>query len=245
MESVTLLAEPGELEAGEVEVAGDAYRHLFRARRLPVGAAVRVVDGLGNARWGKVARVDRGSARIDLEGAAPGNEPELQLDLLVPTLRPERASWLVEKATEIGIASIRFYNSARAPRTFGGGTIERLRRIAAGAVEQCHRARLPEISGPHEWDETVRLAARASARWILDPDAEMGGWGAPGASGALLVGPEGGWTPAERQDAQAAGWRPVGLGPRVLRIETAAVTGAALLLLGTGSTFIDPAARSG
>lgn len=224
---ITLVAE--ELDSGEVTVEGEAYRHLFRARRVPVGAAVRVVDGRGHARWGKVSRVDRSSARIVLAEPAPTHEPELRLDLLVPTFRPERASWMVEKATEIGVSAIRFLNTARAPRTFGDGTIERMRRVAVAAVEQCHRSLVPEITGPHEWAEIGRFFAEG--RWFLDPQGVTAGWREVGASGALLVGPEGGWSPEEREEVIAAGWRPVGLGPRILRIETAATIGVAMLLL--------------
>ena len=226
---ITLVTE--ELDSGEVTVEGEAYRHLFRARRVPVGADVRVVDGRGHARWGKVARVDRSSARVALGEPAPTHEPSYRLDLLVPTFRPERASWLVEKATEIGVSAIRFLNSERAPRTFGDGTIERMRRVAVAAVEQCHRSLVPEITGPDAWEEINRLAAGAEGRWFLDPRGAEGGWGPRGSSGALLIGPEGGWAPEEREQVLAEGWRPVGLGPRILRIESAGLVGAAMLLL--------------
>lgn len=235
MEMITLLAGPDELEAGEVTVEGDAYRHLFRARRVPVGAAFRVVDGQGHARWGKVARVDRSSAKVALGEPAPTHEPAYRLDLLVPTFRPERASWLVEKATELGVSAIRFLNSARAPRHFGEANIERFGRLAAAAVEQCHRSLLPEITGPHDWREIEPLTTGIESRWFLDTRGVPGDWGPLGASGALLVGPEGGWAPEERQEVLAAGWRPVGLGPRILRIESAALVGAAMLLLGRDS----------
>ena len=196
---------------------------------------MRVVDGRGRARWGEVSRVDRSSALVRLGGEAPGNEPAYRLEILVPTFRPERASWLVEKATEVGVSAVRFVHTSRAPREFGEGTLDRLRRVAVAALEQCHRALLPEISGPHAWREAVPLAS-GEGRWFLDTVLDTGsaseGWGGvTGASGTLLVGPEGGWSPEERQDLRAAGFRAVGLGERVLRVETAAVIGAAALLL--------------
>jgi 16S rRNA (uracil1498-N3)-methyltransferase len=178
--------------------------------------------------------VDRSSARIALGDPAPTHEPAFRLDLLVPTLRPERASWLVEKATEFGVSAIRFLNTARAPRTFGEGTVERLRRVAVAAVEQCHRSLVPEITGPHPWEEIGRFPSGAEGRWFLDPQGAPDAWGSIGGrgeSGALLVGPEGGLAPEERAQVLAAGWRPVGLGPRILRIESAALAGVAMLLL--------------
>lgn len=238
MEMITLLAGPGEYAAGEVKVEGDVYRHLFRARRVPVGATVRVVDGEGHARWGDVVRVDRSSAQVALRDPAPTHESAFRLDLLVPTFRPERASWLVEKATEFGISAIHFLNSTRAPRHFGDGAIARLQRVAVSAVEQCHRSRLPAISGPHPWEEIASLSAEAEGRWFLDTRGAPGDWGPLGRSGSLLVGPEGGLTPEERSGLIEAGWRPVGLGPRILRIESAALVGAAMLLLGREESFL-------
>ncbi len=237
----TLLAPEG-IAGGELRVEGEAYRHLFRARRLGVGDRLRVVDGRGGARWAEVVRIDRSAAALTLREAAPVNEPAIHLDLLVPTFRPERASWMVEKVTELGVRAIRFLHTERAPRHFGAGTLDRLRRVAAAALEQCHGARLPEISGPHEWRDLPALAGGAEALWVLDPEAEAG-WGSdrsvgsvgsvgsPPTSGALLIGPEGGWSSQEQEALRAARWRPVGLGPRVLRVETAAVVGAAAVLL--------------
>ena len=237
---ITLLIDPAGLDLPTTRVEGEAYQHLFRARRVAVGETMRVVDGRGRARWGTVERVDRTSATVVLGESAPDHEPALRLEVIVPTCRPERASWLVEKGTEVGVFAFRFANMARAPRELGAITFDRLRRVAAAAVEQCHRSRLPEITGPHAWSEVVGLAG-PEARWFLDTEAAGPGvWGPPAAaaSGALLIGPEGGLDPAERRELLTAGWRPVGLGERTLRLETAAVVGAAFLLLGPHDTEI-------
>jgi len=233
MSLATLLVEPADFDGAEVRVEGDAYKHLFRARRLAVGDRIRVVDGAGRARWSAVGRIDRSTAFLTLGEPAPANDPRRRVDLLVPTLRPERASWLVEKATEVGVAAIRFLHTERAPRDFGAGTLARLGRVAAAALEQCHGARLPALTGPHEWSELAALTASAVEHWVLDTAAEMDDpvWNRSVASAALLIGPEGGWSDRERQELRAAGWQAVGLGSRVLRAETAAVVGAARLLL--------------
>ena len=229
---ITLLVAPEEIDAPEIEVAGEAYRHLFRARRTEVGETIRVVDGRSRARAGTVSRIERKAAWIALGAAVPTNEPALRLTLLVPTLRPERAAWLVEKATELGVAALRFLHTERAPRTFGPGTLERLRRVSASALEQCHGATLPDVDGPHEWADLERLAKGATARWVLDPSGATG-FSPPADSGeaALLVGPEGGLTAPELAAAIGLGFSAVSLGMRILRIETAAVAGAAAVLL--------------
>ncbi len=245
-----------EADAPTVAIEGDAYRHLFRARRLAAGERLRLVDGAGRARWGEVVEVGRRSARVSLAGPAPANEPRRHLELLVPTLRPEPASWLVEKATEVGVMAVRFCNTERAPRGLGGGTLERLRRVAAAAVEQCHRARCPEISGPHPLSALTgeaggSLPRGGPRRWLLDPGAAPPGLAVPpaGALAAggdgdvrLLVGPEGGWAPAELAALHAAGWLGASLGARILRVETAALAGAVLLLLPEANGPARPAA---
>jgi 16S rRNA (uracil1498-N3)-methyltransferase len=227
---ITLLVAPEELDAPRTDVAGEAYRHLFRARRLGPGETLRLVDGRGRARWAAVERVGRDRAALALAGEAPPREPAFALELLVPTLRSERAAWLVEKATEIGVVAVRFLHTERAPRQPGESTLARLERVARAAVEQCHRALVPELSGPHAWQELAGLA-RSPNRWFLDPESPTD-WGERrSGGGALLVGPEGGLTAAERAELLAAGWHPAGLGERILRIETAALVGAAALVL--------------
>lgn len=220
----------------ELSVEGDAYRHLFRARRLAVGDALRVVDGAGGAWTAHVESVGPQRGTVRLREPEPSREQHCRLELLVALPRSQRASWLVEKATEIGVAALRFLLTERTVREAGRGTLERWGRVAAAALEQCGRSRLPEVTGPHEWREIEELLAPCTARFVLDPGGPAPPRPAPEARGgsAVLVGPEGGWTDAERRRLDELGARPVGLGPTVLRTETAALAAAALWLLGSG-----------
>lgn len=236
---ISLLVEPAELEGEEVRVEGDAYRHLFRARRLAVGDRLRLADGAGRARWGEITAVDHRRGVVRTGATAPAPEPAVRLTLLVATPKKDRASWLVEKATELGVAAIRLLETRRTPRGFGDGTLRRLERVAAAAFEQCGRGRLPEITGTHPWDAVPALLASAAAapgRWVLDlsedtaPASALLDGADPDRGAALVIGPEGGWTDAERDELTDWGCRPVLLGPTILRIETAALAGAALLL---------------
>lgn len=232
----TLILEEGAFAGTEAAVEGAAYRHLFRARRLAVGDRIRAVDGAGSARWAEVVGVDRRSARLRLLEAAPPGEPSYRLELLVAMPRKERASWLVEKTTELGAAAVRFVGSERSPRRLGRSSRERLLRMAAAAVEQCGRSRVPEVTGVHGWGEVPGLLEGLPERWFLHPvpegAAEEGGGLRPGGdAGAVLVGPEGGWSGAEAEELRSLGCRPVYLGERVLRVETAAVVAAAMLMI--------------
>ena len=225
-----LLVTPEELAGERVVVEGEPYRHLFRARRLAADARLRLVDGEGRARWAEVAAIDRRHAELRLLGPAPANDPARRVELLVAAPRPERAAWLVEKATELGVVAVRFVASERAVRGVDEKSLARLRRIAASALEQCGGARLPELSGPHDLAELPRFAV-TGAVYLLEPEASaplpVGG----DEAAAVLVGPEGGWTAGELAALGADATR-VRLGDRVLRVETAAVAAAALLLAG-------------
>ncbi len=231
---MTNLILPPELFDGErAPVEGEAYRHLFRARRLAVGDRLRVVDGRGRARWAEVEAVDRRSGRLRLLDPAPTREPVYRLELLVGTPKRERAAVLVEKATEVGVAAIRFVACERSPRELGAGTLERLERVVAAALEQCGGSRLPEITGVHRFGELAHLLRDLPDRWFLDTAAPpAAGWGQRRAgAGAVLVGPEGGWAEAEVEALLELGARPVWLGERTLRVETAAVLAAGAVLL--------------
>ena len=229
--TVTLLVSPEMLEKSDFEIDGDQYRHLVRARRLEVGDSVRVVDGEGRARWSQLTTIGASRARLKVGDPAPANESGRAVQLVVATLRRERASWLVEKATEIGVNAIRFLNTERAPREFGQAFLDRLTRVASAATEQCGRARVPTVGGTHPWHDVQRLLEGSVGKWLLDPGAAaftpVGGGGAL----TIMVGPEGGWTDQEVEELRSLGCQCLGLGSRVLRIETAAVVGATFALL--------------
>jgi 16S rRNA (uracil1498-N3)-methyltransferase len=228
--SVTLLVSPAELAGETLRVEGDRYRHLFRARRLAAGSELLLVDGAGGARVAAVSAVDRRGAELRLGEARAAREPPRALTLLVAPPRPERTAWLVEKATELGVAAVRFVAPERAVGGVVARALRRLARVGGAAPEQCGGARLPLLSGPHRLDELPGLLAGARAVY-LQPAASPALAAVGGQADAVLVGPEGGWTPQELAGFAAAEIPAAGLGERVLRVETAAVAAAALLLL--------------
>ena len=221
-----------ELRGDEVVIEGPTYRHLFRARRLAEDAVIRLVDGAGAARFGRSHSISASSARFVLGEDAPANETMRYVELLVPVPKSSRLSWMVEKATEIGVGAIRLIHSERAPRELGLGGLERLSRVAVAAVEQSQRSVVPAISGVHLFSEIPHLLSSIPARWFLQTGTELLDGSRPdNGRRALLVGPEGGWTTAEAAQLSDWGCVPAGLGPTVLRVETAATVGCARLLL--------------
>jgi 16S rRNA (uracil1498-N3)-methyltransferase len=227
---ITLLIEPEEFEGDSVEIRGDNYKHLFRARRLTRGSEIRVVDGRGNARWSGVEEIGPKSARLELGDSAPSNEPEGRISLFVVPPKPQRLAVLVEKTTELGVSAIHLISSVRNARTVVSGEMARLGRISRSAVEQSHRSFLPQICGPHSWSDSVDLIAEFESFWVLDPTADRRPEDVAGSSQGLVVGPEGGFTTEELAQLRQLGGDRIGLGARILRTETAAIVGTALLL---------------
>ncbi len=138
---------------------------------------------------------------------------------------------MIEKLTEVGVSAVYLLATERSTRSYGETNLKRLRRVAAAAVEQCERSRIPSID-QGTWEQGLTRLADFEQRWLLTP----GGGQAPApapetASIAVLVGPEGGWTDGELADLRELPCSGVGLGPTVLRVETAAVVGAARALL--------------
>ena len=93
--SVTLLGSKEELDAEEMWIEGSRFHHLFRARRLRRGEAVRLTDGEGRARWAEVSVIESERARLVLGSLAPTNEPLMAVHLAVATPRAARACWSI------------------------------------------------------------------------------------------------------------------------------------------------------
>jgi 16S rRNA (uracil1498-N3)-methyltransferase len=162
----------------------------------------------------------------------------VRLILCAALVKFDRFEWMIEKATELGVAEIVPFEAARSERGLDRAAekrVERWRRIALEASQQSRRSHLPEVRAPVAFEDVIKQAA--GWRYVLDeepggvalasavPDAERRAED----SVALMIGPEGGWTDAERAAFVAAGWTRVSLGPLILRSETAALAGLAVL----------------
>lgn len=226
---MTLVVSPEALRGDRVEVAGDDYRHLFRALRMQRGDRLRVVDGRGDARYGRVESIDRRTGSVALGEAAPDAEPDRSVELAIATIRPERAAWAVEKATEVGVVAIYWYRCERAPRRYGEGQLQRFRRVAVSAVGQCGRSVVPAIESL-DWDGLLSRVADRPTR-VLDPSGRVLAAGAE-PSTLLIVGPEGGLAEAELEALCERGARSWRLGVSILRTETAAVVASGIALHG-------------
>ena len=216
-----------------VTLNGDQAHYLFGVMRLGVGASVRLFNGqAGEWRAQVQATGKRGGTLLCEEQTAPQRPPP-DLWLMFAPIKKARTDFIVEKAVEMGAARILpvltdFTNAERV-------RVDRLQAHAVEAAEQCGGTHVPEVAEPARL--TRLLETWPKGRNLLFCDEALaghgGGWAeavaakAPG--WAILIGPEGGFSPAERERLRALPFAcPVALGPRILRADTAAVAALAL-----------------
>lgn len=230
---------PGPLAAGhELALPPGPARHA-QVLRLQPGSALTLFDGTGGEWRATVTRMGRSDVHVAVHGHDPvEREAPVAVHLAVGLPAADRMDWLVEKATELGAASIQPLVTARSVLRLAGERagkkVAHWSGVAISASEQCGRTRVPVIAPVQPlraWCEALPAAADDELRAVLSlQDAQPLAALPVGARAVFLSGPEGGLAPAEEALARTAGFRAASLGPRVLRAETAPL--AALALLG-------------
>jgi 16S rRNA (uracil1498-N3)-methyltransferase len=230
-----------EIRSGRAQIHGEDAHHLTRVLRVEAGQKYEISDN------GSVYLAEIETARKDLVSFSVleklgSPEPSVRIAVLAALIKFDRFEWLVEKTTELGVDSIVPFLAERSEKGLdraAGKRVARWRKIAREASEQSRRSRLPSIAEPVSFAEAVKfesdvrlaLEEQAGARPILSAlpvDRERG------VGVALLVGPEGGWTDRERSVFPHAGWLPVSVGSTILRAETAAIAGVAVIAAAWG-----------
>lgn len=239
-------AMPGLARGTRVELPEDAAHHALRVLRLREGHPVAVFCGHGGE-YEAVLEAARGKSAQVLLGTfhAADRAPRVDVHVQQSVVATEKMDWVVEKAVELGAHRFTPVLAERSVvRLSGERAAKRAahwQALAVSASEQCGLNRLLEVrpvqaldaacAGPHDEGALLCLLEPEGERSLTQ---EFAGFFTEPATGAarslvLLVGPEGGFSPAEAALARAAGYRPVTLGPRVLRTETAALAALAAL----------------
>lgn len=225
----------------EIDLPEGAVRHV-QVLRLQPGDAITLFDGGAQGQGGEfeaiVLHMGRNSVRVRIDAhLALEREAARAVHLLAGITAGERMDWLVEKATELGVASITPVAAERSVLRLKGERADKKRAhwqaVAVAACEQCGRNRVPPVHAPLALADWLRRAPAAGQRLLLSlrDGSQPLRQAAGGASQVwVLHGPEGGLTAQEEDAALAAGFVPASLGTRVLRAETASV--AALAVLG-------------
>jgi 16S rRNA (uracil1498-N3)-methyltransferase len=210
--------------AGAFRLEGEEASHLVRVLRARAGDEVRVFDGRGREAVCRVTDATKEAAQLEV--VTEVDAPRARRDVLVLTAVPrgERMEWLVEKCVEAGASGIVGVAAARSVRErVGESNLRRWRRAAVEAAKQCGRADVPAVDGIVTIEDGI-ARAKGRAIYVAAPGAERTLDDSLGPSDriALFIGPEGGFEAAESEQIAAAGARAFTLGPRILRIETAA-----------------------
>ncbi len=226
-----------DITDGVAQVRGTEFRHLQRVLRLREGDHVTLFDDAGTEYSGIVMTFSPRVAAVRVTAShVPRRESALALTLYQGIPKGRKMDLVVEKATELGVHAIAPFTSAFSLGAGAGAAAkrERWQRIAVSAAKQCGRTSVPAISAPAPFAEVLAAARGHDVRLLFFEGADTVPFDAvpqlerAAASVAVVVGPEGGFSRDEVDAARDADFAVVGLGPRILRTETAALIAVAL-----------------
>ena len=226
--SIRLFTTETLTEATSLAATPEQAHYLGSVMRQQAGGHVLLFNGVDGEWDARIDSIRKDRAQFTLLGQTREQDAEAELALLFAPLKRDTTNMVIEKATELGVTRLQpvFTDRTNAGRL----NLDRFAAIAREAAEQCERLTVPEISEPRRlldvlgsWPHDRVLFAAIERSNAASPPYRP-------AKAALLVGPEGGFTPAELDVLRRLSFvEPIGLGPRVLRAETAVIAGLALL----------------
>lgn len=236
------VAGPQRWTESAIELDADESRHAAAVLRLQIGDEIVVADGRGAAARCSVARIDPGRVVAAIESVERRASRSPELCVFQGAAKHAKVDDVVERLAEIGAAEISIFESARSVVRWDEPKRARLAQrwaaIARAAAKQSRNPFVAATGPPLSWDELAARAVAEDAVLVLWEEATEPLRAALGPAPpriALVVGPEGGMTPAEAAELAAAGGRLVSLGPTVLRTENAALVAAAAVLYHYGA----------
>ena len=216
-----------------LKIEGEEVKHIRKVLRLKAGDKIIVFNGLGKEYEGTILEEKPSSVMVKVQNIFfPQKDSPLEVTLAQSLLKGEKMDFLIQKATELGVKEIiPFFSSRSVPLLERSRRLERHRRwerIAVEASKQCGRGVVPKIESLKDYSEMLQIASPDGLRLIL--------WERKGiklkevletseekAKIFFVVGPEGGFSQEEVDEAEKSGFIPVILGRRVLRAETASL----------------------
>ncbi len=223
-----------------VPMQNKVFNNLIHVMRAAPGKQILLFDGSGAEFPAVVKQVGRSEVELSVTSRAEINrELPVEVTLGVALPKGDRQKWLVEKAVEVGVTRIIPLRTQRGVAQPVEQALSRLRRAVIEASKQCGRNRLLQIDEPQDWPDFLDNAAGRPCRLLAEPQGFHRSSHLPipeelPDAVILAVGPEGGFASEEAALAVAAGWHTVDLGPRILRVETAALMLVALVVQRTG-----------
>ncbi len=219
----------------EIALPEMAARHAVTVLRLQVGDTLNLFNGEGGEYRANLVAVSKREARARIiEFHAAERESPVDITLALGISAGERMDYSLQKATELGVSAIQPLATERSVVRLAGERadkrLQHWQHVVIAACEQCGRNRVPTVAPVEKLYAYLAAVDREKRLLMLSPDADTPlKQVAPTSAAVLLIGAEGGFAPAEFEAAQASGFEPVRLGPRILRTETAPVAALAVL----------------
>jgi 16S rRNA (uracil1498-N3)-methyltransferase len=237
MRTPRLYAPPPLTSGSEILPDPESTHYLRHVLRLADDHPVILFDGLGHEYDARIRTPSKGRTGLAVGTVRQQVEREsgLKVWLYLSLARSTKMDWIIEKATELGVAGIQPVTTHRsavpARQERQDARLRHWNALARSACAQCGRSWVPPCHPPLTWPAFLHLPTQPGARFVLTPDAPHGFGLGPirGQSVHLLVGPEGGFEEKELGAVLDLGYEPVRLGPRILRSETAPLAALAVL----------------
>ena len=227
---------------GEAVIEGGDARHIGGALRMTAGESLTLCDGKGTDYACTVTAVEKERVTLSVDAAAPSSsEPSLAVTLYMGLPKGDKMELIIQKAVELGVTAIVPVATARCIVKLDGKDAAkkqvRWQKIAAEAAGQSGRGIIPVVESPLSWKQAlVRFAEEKTLLCYEGGGAPIGKLVSPADTAiSLVVGPEGGFDPAEVEAVTAVGGKIATLGPRILRCETAPLAAIAVLMENSGN----------
>lgn len=222
-------------EKGQSEICGEDGKHIVRVMRMLVGDRLIGVYA-GQAHIAEIESVLPDGVKIHkVDGPLPSNEMPVKVTLACGLPKGDKLDLIVQKGTELGMSAIIPFEAERSivkwDEKKGGKKVDRLRKIAKEAAEQCHRTVIPQVENPKSFKQLIETSSSFDVRLFADEEDAKSDLPNKIAdrlknvyekqSVLVIFGPEGGLSRKEAEMLLSADFHPVSLGPRILRTETA------------------------
>lgn len=232
--------DPSLVTGPEVSITGSEAHHIKNVLRLKPGDGLKLFDGTGFEYEAAIVRVSATKVTVEIHGKAKATVPSgVQIMVAQAFLKEKKMDDLVRKLCELGMAQwVPFFSSrsiARPDAKRLAGRVQRWQRIATEAVKQCRRIDTPEIANAVSFEEMLAFGNNCNLKIVFyenesDPlTRDFAPTDRPPGKILLMLGPEGGFTEKEIHQLRENGFITAGLGPRILRAETAAIAAVTLV----------------
>jgi len=240
------MVDPGKIRDGVISIEGSDLKHLSQVLRLGNGDAIQAFDGSGKEYTARLTEIKKDQAiAVIVDSYQAGTEPRVRLTLYQGLPKMEKMDLIIQKAVELGAYRIVPVLTQRTVVKLDGSTAEkklkRWTRIAIEAAKQCRRACVPEIERPLTLKDALKDLGNPDLAIALYENEKKGlkellkCYNINDVGNiALFIGPEGGFTQEEADEMRQSGIRTAGLGGRILRTETAAISGISIIMYEMG-----------